>query len=125
MSTRTEKNTLKRMSKERSFRIERRGDSHYGTAAGFRAKRLMLRGATTPAGSYLLSKGVHMPADRINRTLRTVFRGNSEFTTTQSGQQVRLRTADGGSDPARQGDVHRTRDNRGSACPPEGYKQVE
>ncbi len=83
------------MSKERSFRIERRGDSHYGTAEGFRAKRLMLRGATTPAGSYLLSKGVHMPVDRINRTMRTMFRGNSEYTTTQSGQMVRLRTADG------------------------------
>ena len=66
------------MSKERSFRVEKRGDSHYGVALGFRAKRLMLRGVTTPAGSYLQSKGVHMPTDRINRTVRTYFRGNSE-----------------------------------------------
>ena len=94
MSTRPE-NRLKRMSKDRSFRVEKRGDSHYGVAQGFRAKRLMLRGAATVAGSYLSSKGVHMPTDRINRTVRTYFRGNSEYTTTQSGQHVRLRKADG------------------------------
>ena len=95
MSSKTVKKTLKRMSNERSFRIEQRGDSHYGLAQGFRAKLLMRRGATTPAGSYLLSKGVHMPTDRINRTVRTFFRGNSEYTTTESGQTVRLRKADG------------------------------
>ena len=95
MSTRAQKEYLKRMAKSRSFRVERKGDSHFGVAEGFRAKRLMLRGATTPSGSYLLSKGVHMPADRINRTVRTMFRGNSEYTYTQSGGTVRLRNADG------------------------------
>ena len=89
------KNTLKRMSKDRSFRIEKRGDSHYGIADGFRAKRLMLRGSKTAAGSYLDEKGVHLPSDAINRTVRTIFRGNSGYTYTQSGQMVRLRKADG------------------------------
>ena len=83
------------MSKDRSFRIERRGDSHYGVADGFRDKRLMLRDATTVAGSYLLSKGVHLPVDRLNRNVRTFFRGTSEYTQTQSGQTVRLRKTDG------------------------------
>ena len=75
MSTRTEKNTLKRMSKERSFRIERRGDSQYGVAEGFRPKRLMLRGQRTSAGEYLTNKGVHMDTDTLNRNVRTYFRG--------------------------------------------------
>ena len=86
---------MKRMSKDRSFRIEKRGDSHYGVAQGFRAKRLMLRGSKTAAGSYLDEKGVHLPSDAINRNVRTIFRGNSEYTYTQSGQMVRLRKADG------------------------------
>ena len=71
MSTRTAKNTLKRMSKDRSFRIEERGDSHYGIAEGFKAKRLMIRGSKTAAGLYLSDKGVHLPTDAINRTVRT------------------------------------------------------
>ena len=95
MSSRREKDTLKRMSKERSFRVERRGDSHYGVAEGFRAKRLLLRGGMTVAGDYLHSKGVHLPTDRLNKTARTVFRGNSEYAFTQSGGTVRLRKADG------------------------------
>ena len=82
MSTRTEKNTLKRMSKDRSFRIERRGDSQYGVAEGFRSKQLMLRGKRTPAGEYLTNKGVHISTDAINRTVQTYFRGNSEYTFT-------------------------------------------
>ena len=95
MSTRTEKNTLKRMSKDRSFRIERRGDSQYGVAEGFRPKRLMLRGERTPAGVYLTNKGVHISTDAINRTVRSYFRGNSEYTYTQTGNVVRLRNSDG------------------------------
>ena len=71
MSTRKEKDRLKQMCKERSFRIEKRGDSHYGVADGYRAKRLMLRGNTTEAGNYLVSKGVHLPQDRLNKTVRT------------------------------------------------------
>ena len=66
------------MSKDRSFRVERRGDSHHGVAEGFRAKRLVLRGGTTVAGQYLLSKGVHLPLDRLNKAVRTIVRGNSE-----------------------------------------------
>ena len=95
MSTRTEKNTLKRMSKDRSFRIEKRGDSQYGVAEGFRPKRLMLRGERTAAGIYLTNKGVHISSDAINRTVRTYFRGNSEYTYTQTGNVVRLRNSDG------------------------------
>ena len=83
------------MSRDRSFRVERRGDSHYGVAEGFRAKRLVLRGGTTVAGQYLMSKGVHMPLDRLNKTVRTVYRGNSEYAFTNSGNTVRLRRADG------------------------------
>ena len=78
MSSRREKDTLKRMSKERSFRVERRGDSHFGVAEGFRAKRLLFRGDKTVAGDYLHSKGVHLPTDRLNKNVRTIFRGNSE-----------------------------------------------
>ena len=96
MSSRREKDTLKRMSKERSFRVERRGDSHFGVAEGFRAKRLLLRGSATVAGDYLRSKGVHLPTDRLNKTVRTIFRGNSEYAFTESGATVRLRNPDGG-----------------------------
>ena len=77
MSSRREKDTLKRMSKERSFRVERRGDSHFGVAEGYRAKRLLLKGSSTVAGDYLRSKGVHLPTDRLNKTVRTVFRAVS------------------------------------------------
>ena len=75
MSTRKEKDKLEQMSRDRSFRVEKRGDSHYGVAEGFRAKRLVLRGGTTVAGQYLLSKGVHLPLDRLNKTMRTIFVG--------------------------------------------------
>ena len=95
MSTRTEKNTLNRMSQDRSFRIERRGDSQYGVAEGFRPKRLMLRGERTPAGEHLTNQGVHISTDAINRNVRTYFRGNSEYTYTQTGNVVRLRNSDG------------------------------
>ena len=84
------------MSKERSFRVERRGDSHFGVAEGFRAKRLLLKGSSTVAGDYLRSKGVHLPTDRLNKTVRTVFRGNSEYAFTESGSTVRLHNPDGG-----------------------------
>ena len=83
------------MSKDRSFRIERRGDSQYDVAEGFRPKRLMLRGQRTPAGVYLTNKGVHMNTDTINRNVQTYFRGNSEYTYTQTGNVVRLRNSDG------------------------------
>ena len=66
------------MSKERSFRVERRGDSHFGVAEGFRAKRLLLKGSSTVAGDYLSSKGVTQPPDRLNKTGRTSGRGTSE-----------------------------------------------
>ena len=59
------------MSKDRTFRIERRGDSQYGVAEGFRPKRLMLNGVRTPAGEYLTNKGVHMDTDTINRNVHT------------------------------------------------------
>ena len=96
MSTRREKDRLKQLSRERSFRIERRGDSHFGVADGYKAKRIMFRGNTTPAGTYLESKGVHLPRNRLNKTMRTVFRGNSEYAFTESGSTVRLRNPDGG-----------------------------
>ena len=95
MSTRTERNTLNRMSQDRSFRIERRGDSQYGVADGFRPKRLMLRGERTPAGEHLTNQGVHISTDAINRSVQTYFRGNSEYTFTQTGNVVRLRNSDG------------------------------
>ena len=43
----------------------------------------------------LMSKGIHMPLDRLIKTVRTIFRGNSEYAFTQSGNTVRLRSADG------------------------------
>ena len=96
MSTRREKDRLKAMSKERSFRVVRKGDGQYGVSEGHRASRLSLRGELTAAGQYLAGKGVLIQPDRLNKTVRTVFRGNSEYTTTQSGNLVRLRNADGG-----------------------------
>ena len=36
-----------------------------------------------------------MPLDRLNKTVRTVYRGNSEYAFTNSGNTVRLRRADG------------------------------
>ena len=92
MSTRTAKNTLNRMSQDRSFRIERRGDSQYGVADGFRPKRLMFRGERTPAGEHLTNQGVHISTDAINRNVRTYFRGNSEYTYTQTGTSYGFET---------------------------------
>ena len=118
MSSRREKDTLKRMSKERSFRVERRGDSHVGVAEGFRSKRLLFRGSSTVAGDYLRSKGVHLPTDRLNKTVRTVFRGNSEYAVTQSGKRVKLRDTRGltaRGKPARSQPFKRARTPQGSS----------
>ena len=91
------------MSKERSFRVERRGDSHFGGAEGFRAKRLLLRGSSTVAGDYLRSKGVHLPTDRLNKTVRIIKSWEKDFKiamfSTGSKNLAELRTAkllDGG-----------------------------
>ena len=66
---------MKQMSKDRSFRVEKRGDSHYGVAEGYRSARIMHRGDATPAGNYLETKGVQLPQNRLNKTVRTVFVG--------------------------------------------------
>ena len=94
LSRKTEANLLA-MAKAPSFHTVSRGDTVYGVAEGFRKRKLMYQGATTPAGSHMRSIGAHLPDDGIDRTKRTVWRGNSEYSYTQSGREVRLRTADG------------------------------
>ena len=40
-------------------------------------------------------RGLQLPADRVDTTMRTEFRGKSEYAVTQSGKRVRLRTPQG------------------------------
>ena len=73
------------------FQVERAGDTFFATAPGFRRKRVMTQGATTPAGQWLRDmRMVPLQPDRIDTTRPTEFRGNSEFATTQGGKRVRL-----------------------------------
>ena len=69
MSTRREKDRLKAMSRDRSFRVERKGDGQYGVSDNHRASRLSLRGELTAACQYLAGKGVLIQPDRLIKTV--------------------------------------------------------
>ena len=74
------------------FAMTRAGDSWYAAAPGFRKKRLMTQGQTTPVGQWMRDQRMlPIGADRIDTTRRSEFRGNSEWATTQSGKRVKLR----------------------------------
>ena len=90
------KRKLSELVAEPSFRLRQSGDSIFGEATGKRPRRLSLRGQLNPAGQFLQDdKGVVFPRQGIDFTRRTVFRGNSEFATTVSGAEIRLRTPSG------------------------------
>ena len=56
----------------------------------------MFQGDVTPAGQWMRDqRGLQLPADRVDSTVRTELRGNSEYAVTQSGKRVRLRTPQG------------------------------
>ena len=56
----------------------------------------MFQGDVTPAGQWMQDqRSLQLPADRVVPTLRTEFRGNSEYGVTQSGKRIRLRTPQG------------------------------
>ena len=79
-----------------TFRLRTQGDTVFGDATGHRSRKLMSRGQLTPAGQYLQGDhGVSFPRRAIDQTQRTYFRGRSEYTTTQDGREVKLRSAQG------------------------------
>ena len=91
-----QKTRLDNMVREGSFRLMTRGDTTFGAAEGYRKRRLMFQGQLTPAGQYLQAeRGVPFPRSAIDRTQRTIFRGNSEFAITQDNREVRVRNARG------------------------------
>ena len=67
MLSRKAKDNLKKMAKERSFHTEAKGDTVWGVAEGHQKRKLMYQGATTAFGSYLKSKGVHLPEEGVDR----------------------------------------------------------
>ena len=96
MLTATQRRNLEALAREGSFTLRQAGDTTYGEATGHRARRLSCQGQLTPAGLYLQAqRGVSFPRNALDRTMRTTFRGNSEYALTQDGRQVRLRTPRG------------------------------
>jgi len=84
------------MMQDVNFRVTGRGDTYFATAPGFRAKKIMVLGEVTPTGQWMRDQRMlQMPADRIDPTLQTEFRGNSEYAMTQSGKRVKLRDTRG------------------------------
>ena len=90
------KRTLEQLVAEPSFRLRTAGDTIFGEATGYRAKRLSEHGALTAAGQYVQDEhGVVFPRQGIDPTRRTVCRGNSEYATTLDGREIRLRDGRG------------------------------
>ena len=96
MLTRKVQRNLDTMMQDPNFRLTGKGNTYFATAPGHRAKRVMFQGDVTPAGQWMRDqRGLQLPSDRIDTTVRTEFRGNSEYAVTQSGKRVRLRTPQG------------------------------
>ena len=96
MLTAPQRHNLDALAREGSFRLRQAGGTTYGEATGHRARRLRFQGQFTPAGLYLQAqRGVSFPRNQVDRTQRTVFRGNSEYAQTQDGREVRLRNPRG------------------------------
>ena len=96
MLSRKVQRTLDTMLPDPNFRVTGKGDTFFATAPGHRAKRVMFQGDVTPAGQWMRDqRGLQLPADRVDTTARTEFRGNSEYAITQTGKRVRLRTPQG------------------------------
>ena len=78
------------------FAVTRAGDSFFVQAPGFRRKRVMTQGVMSPVGQWMRDQRMlPIGADRIDTTLATEFRGNSEYAVTQSGKRVKLRDVRG------------------------------
>ena len=106
MVSRSTKATLNAMVQAPSFSLKKKGDTLYGTAPGFwrtrdgerewvppQRPRVLVRGVElTDAGTYVAEQGVAFPRTGLDPTLRTEYRGNSEYGWTQDGGRVRLRT---------------------------------
>ena len=76
--------------------VQRAGDSFFVTAPGFRKKRVMQGGVTTPVGQWMGDmRMLSLQADRADTTRPTEFRGNSEYAMTQGGKRVKLRDTRG------------------------------
>ena len=68
------KRKLNQLVAEPSFSLRTAGDSIYGDATGYRAKRLATRGQLTSAGQYLQDeKGVSFPRMQVDNTQRAFF----------------------------------------------------
>ena len=90
------KGSLNAFARDPSFKLRTSGDTVFGDATGKRSRKLMSRGELTAAGKYLQDeRGVNFPRRAIDQTQRTYFRGRSEYTTTQDGREIKLRTAQG------------------------------
>ena len=96
MLTRKVQNNLDAMMQSPNFQVTGKGDTYVATAPGHRKKRVMYQGDVTPVGQWMRDqRGLQLPADRVDPTVRTEFRGNSEWAVTQSGKRVRLRNPRG------------------------------
>ena len=61
------------------FAVSRSGDSFFVDAPGFRRKRVMTQGVTTPVGQWMRDQRMlPIGADRIDTTRAPEFRGTSE-----------------------------------------------
>ena len=56
----------------------------------------MFRRDVTPAGQWMRDpRGLQLPVGRVDTTVRTEFRGNSDYAVMQSGERARSRTPPG------------------------------
>ena len=96
MLTRRQRERLDTLVQDPNFRVVQRGDTYYASAPGHASRRIQFRGDRTAIGEYLQNtRGVDIPLDRVNPSIRTEFRGNSEYSITQQGRRVKLRNARG------------------------------
>ena len=96
MLSRRVREDLDAMMQAPGFAVSRSGDSFFAGAPGFRKKRVMTQGVTTPVGQWMRDmRMLPIGADRIDTTRAPEFRGNSEWATTQSGKRVKLRDVRG------------------------------
>ena len=96
MLTRRIKQRLDSLAQQPGFSVVQKGDTYFASAPGHTSRRIQLQGEQTAVGTYLQNtRGVDIPLDRVNPSIRTEFRGNSEYSTTQQGRRVKLRNARG------------------------------
>ena len=93
MLTRKQKERLDSLVQQPGLRVVQKGDTYFASAPGHTSRRVQFQGEQTAVGTYLQNtRGVDIPLDRVNPTIRTEFRGHSEYSTTQQGRRVKLRS---------------------------------